>query len=29
MADPTIAKFVNDPPKKVIFVPDRLMNIVL
>ena len=29
MADPTIAKFVTGPPKKVIFVPGRLLNIVV
>jgi leucyl-tRNA synthetase len=29
MADPSIAKFVAGPPKKVIFVPGRLLNIVV
>ncbi len=29
MSDPTIAKFVIGPPKKVIFVPGRLLNIVV
>ena len=29
MADPAIAKFVTGTPKKVIFVPKRLLNIVL
>ncbi len=29
MADPTISKFVPGPPKKVIFVPGRLLNIVV
>ena len=29
MADPSIAKFVTGTPKKVIFVPKRLLNIVL
>jgi leucyl-tRNA synthetase len=29
MADPAIAKFVTAPPKKVIFVPKRLLNVVL
>ncbi len=29
MADPTIAKFVTGTPKKVIFVPGRLLNIVV
>ena len=29
MADATIAKFVAGPPKKVIFVPGRLLNIVV
>jgi leucyl-tRNA synthetase len=29
MADPAIAKFVAGPPKKVIFVPGRLLNIVV
>jgi leucyl-tRNA synthetase len=28
MADPTIAKFVTGDPKKIIFVPGRLLNIV-
>ncbi len=29
MADPTIAKFVSGEPKKIIFVPGRLLNIVV
>ena len=29
MADPNIAKFVASPPKKVIFVPGRLLSIVV
>jgi leucyl-tRNA synthetase len=29
MAEPSIAKFVPGPPKKVIFVPGRLLNIVV
>jgi leucyl-tRNA synthetase len=29
MAEPSIAKFVNGSPKKIIFVPSRLLNIVL
>jgi leucyl-tRNA synthetase len=29
LADPAIAKFVPGPPKKVIFVPGRLLNIVI
>jgi hypothetical protein len=29
MADPNIAKFVAGPPKKVIFVPGRLLSIVV
>jgi hypothetical protein len=29
MADPAIAKFVTGEPKKVIFVPGRLLNIVV
>jgi leucyl-tRNA synthetase len=29
LADPSIAKFVPGPPKKVIFVPGRLLNIVV
>jgi leucyl-tRNA synthetase len=29
MAEPSIAKFVNGDPKKVIFVPARLLNIVV
>ena len=29
LADPTIAKFVAGPPKKVIYVPGRLLNIVV
>ena len=29
MAEPGIAKFVTGPPKKVIFVPGRLLNIVV
>jgi leucyl-tRNA synthetase len=28
-AEPSIAKFVNAPPKKVIFLPDRLLNLVV
>ena len=28
MADPSIAKFVASEPKKIIFVPGRLLNIV-
>jgi leucyl-tRNA synthetase len=28
MADPSIAKFVTGEPKKIIFVPGRLLNIV-
>ncbi len=29
MADPTIAKFVSGEPKKIVFVPGRLLNIVV
>jgi hypothetical protein len=29
MGDPAIAKFVTGEPKKVIFVPGRLLNIVM
>ncbi|MEP6991378.1 MAG: class I tRNA ligase family protein, partial [bacterium] len=29
MANPSIAKFVTGPPRKVIFVPGRMLNIVL
>jgi hypothetical protein len=29
MAEPSIAKFVNGSPKKIVFVPSRLLNIVL
>jgi leucyl-tRNA synthetase len=29
VAEPSIAKFVNGAPKKVIFVPERLLNIVV
>jgi leucyl-tRNA synthetase len=29
MADPGISKFVTGTPKKVIFVPKRLLNLVL
>jgi leucyl-tRNA synthetase len=29
MSDPSIAKFVNGSPKKVIFVPSRLLNVVV
>ena len=29
MADPGISKFVTGTPKKVIFVPNRLLNLVL
>jgi leucyl-tRNA synthetase len=29
LADPTVAKFAADPPKKIIFVPGRLINIVV
>ena len=29
LADPAIAKFVPGPPKKVVFVPGRLLNIVV
>jgi leucyl-tRNA synthetase len=29
LADPTISKFVGGPPKKVIYVPGRLLNIVV
>jgi leucyl-tRNA synthetase len=29
LADPSIAKFVAGPPKKVIYVPGRLLNIVV
>jgi leucyl-tRNA synthetase len=29
MADPSIAKFVTGSPRKVIFVPGRMLNIVL
>ena len=29
MADPAIAKFVTGAPKKVIFVPGRLLNVVV
>jgi leucyl-tRNA synthetase len=28
LADPTVAKFVGGTPKKIIFVPGRLLNIV-
>jgi len=28
-AEPTIAKFVTGEPRKVVFVPGRLINIVL
>jgi len=28
LADPAVAKFVAGPPKKVVFVPGRLLNIV-
>jgi leucyl-tRNA synthetase len=29
MAEPSIAKFVNGSPKKIVFVPSRLLNIVV
>jgi len=29
MAEPTIAKFVTGDPKKIIFVPRRLLNVVV
>jgi leucyl-tRNA synthetase len=29
MADPQVAKFVTTDPKKVVFVPGRLLNIVV
>jgi len=29
LADPSIAKFVTGEPRKVIFVPGRMLNIVL
>jgi hypothetical protein len=29
MADPAIAKFVTGPVKKVIFVPGRMLNILV
>ncbi|HEX7595044.1 MAG TPA: leucine--tRNA ligase [Gemmatimonadaceae bacterium] len=29
LADPAVAKFAADPPKKIIFVPGRLINIVV
>jgi leucyl-tRNA synthetase len=29
MADPAIAKFITGTPKKVIFVPKRLLNVVI
>jgi hypothetical protein len=29
MANPSIAKFVTGAPKKVIYVPGRLLNIVV
>ncbi|HEV2042673.1 MAG TPA: hypothetical protein VGT81_21955, partial [Casimicrobiaceae bacterium] len=29
LADPTVAKFVSGTPKKIIFVPGRLLNIVV
>jgi hypothetical protein len=29
MANPDIAKFITGTPKKVIFVPKRLLNVVL
>ena len=29
MAEPNVAKFVTGAPKKVIFVPGRLLNIVV
>ena len=29
MAEPGIAKFVPGPPKKVIFVPGRMLNILV
>jgi len=29
LADPAIAKFVASTPKKIIFVPGRLLNIVV
>jgi leucyl-tRNA synthetase len=29
LADPTVARFAADPPKKIIFVPGRLINIVV
>ena len=28
LADPTVAKFVSGPPRKIVFVPRRLLNIV-
>ena len=28
LADPTVARFVSGAPKKIIFVPGRLLNIV-
>jgi hypothetical protein len=28
LADPGVAKFVEAPPRKVIFVPRRLLNLV-
>jgi leucyl-tRNA synthetase len=29
LADPTVAKFAVSAPKKIIFVPGRLLNIVV
>ena len=29
MADPAIAKFVTGEPRKIVFVPGRLLNVVL
>ena len=29
MADPSIAKFITGTPKRVIFVPGRMLNIVV
>jgi len=29
LGDPTVAKFASGPPKKVVFVPGRLINIVI
>jgi leucyl-tRNA synthetase len=28
LADPTVARFVKGAPKKIVFVPGRLLNIV-